>query len=58
MNPARTLILLTDTFPFGSGEAFLETEIGYLAREARRMLEPVNRIAADLEKLSKTEPPR
>ena len=36
--PSRTLVLLTNTYPFGTGEEFIENEIGYLADQFDRVV--------------------
>lgn len=39
MGPSpRTLVLLTNTYPFGTGEEFIENEIGYLADQFDRVV--------------------
>lgn len=37
MNPKRNIFLFTNTFPYGSGETFLTTEIRFLAAEFERI---------------------
>ena len=34
----HTLVLFTNTFPYGMGESFLETEIKYLAKEFDKII--------------------
>ncbi|MDD2635209.1 MAG: glycosyltransferase [Bacteroidales bacterium] len=38
MNKRKTLILLTNSFPYGNGEAFLENEINYLANSFEKVI--------------------